>query len=149
MQLTAPPRRTPPRRLLAIPLLLASLMACRSSPSPAAPPGSVVATASDDGGMVRLASGQLLLVELLANPATGQLWELAVPPDQLVLVPDGTRLIQTPGQASYQEEVRTQQLRFVAQAPGETALLLTFVRPQAPSANAPTYRLRVVVDAAP
>lgn len=134
---------------MAIPFLLASLMACRSGPSPGVPPGSVVATASDDGGVVRLSSGQLLLVELLANPSTGQLWELAVPPDQLVLVPDGTRLIQTPGQASYQEEVRTQQLRFVAQAPGETALLLSFVRPQSPSANAPTYRLRVVVDAAP
>jgi inhibitor of cysteine peptidase len=130
-------------------LAAAALMgSCQASPSPAAPAGSMLATAADNGGVVKLASGQLLLVELLANPSTGEVWEMAFPPNELVIVPDGTRLVQTAAQASFEQEVRTQQLRFVAQAPGQTSLLLRYVRPQSPAADAPTFRLEVVVEAA-
>lgn len=122
-------------------------MSCQSGPSPAAPPGSVLVTAADNGGVVKLVTGQLLLVEMLANPSTGEVWEMASPPNELVIVPDGTRLVQTPAQASFQQEVRTQQLRFVAQAPGQTSLTLRYVRPQAPSPTAPTFRIEVVVEA--
>lgn len=114
--------------------VLATTISCQSPP--AVPEGSVTIGPGDSGSTVRLTTGQDLLVELLANPAMGYRWELRALPDQAVILPDGDRLIARPG-AAPSEEVRTQQLRFVAQAPGRALVVLEYVQPGQPVPSEP------------
>lgn len=114
--------------------VLVSTISCQAPP--AVPEGSVTIGPADSGSTVRLKTGQDLLVELLANPAMGYRWELRTLPDQAVILPDGDRMIARQG-AAPSEEVRTQQLRFVAQAPGRALVVLEYVQPGQPVPSDP------------
>jgi predicted secreted protein len=134
-----------------LPLLCFTLAAivsgCASGPPPGVPADAVTVTAASRGQTITLQTGQMLLVELLADPTSDQVWELVAPPNQLILMPDGTRLVRTAAQAALDQQVRTQQLRFVAQAPGQTALRLLYVNPQQPPpADAPEFHIVVIVS---
>lgn len=132
----------------AIALLFAACLiplACQSTPAAVAP-NAVVVTAADAGERIHLTPGQELLVRLLSNPATGFEWQLLALPDQAVLLPDGNRWIQSPAQQERQDEVKTQELRFVAQGPGETRLVLEYLVPGRPGgAGDATFSVEVVV----
>lgn len=108
-----------------------ALAACQTTP-PGIAPNAVIVTASEAGTRVHLAPGQEVLVRLLANPATGYEWQLLALPDQAVLLPDGNRWVQSPAQVQQQDEVKTQELRFVAQGPGETRVELEYLVPGRP-----------------
>lgn len=125
------------RLLIAVLLATAGTMGCQSTPAPSGPPPAVV-TAADAGARVHLSPGQQLLVRLLANPATGFEWELLTFPDQSVLIPDGSRMVESAEQKAGSEEVRTQELRFVAQGPGATRVVLEYLVPGQPNASGNT-----------
>ncbi len=127
--------------------LAASLAACQTTP-PGIAPNAVIVTASDAGTRVHLAPGQEVLVRLLANPATGYEWQLLALPNQAVLLPDGNRWVQSPAQTQRQDEVKTQELRFVAQGPGETRVELEYLVPDRPGgAGDAQFAFEVVVKA--
>ncbi len=134
--------------LLAMAAALALAVAgCQSTPAGVAP-NAVIVTASDAGTRVHLAPGQEVLVRLLANPATGYEWQLLALPNQAVLLPDGNRWVQSPEQTQRQDEVKTQELRFVAQGPGETRVELEYLVPDRPGgAGDAQFAFEVVVKA--
>jgi predicted secreted protein len=111
--------------------LLLCLAACQTTPSGVAP-NAVIVTASDADTRVHVAPGQEVLVRLLANPATGYEWQLLAMPDQSVLLPDGNRWVQSSAEIQRQDEVKNQELRFVAQGPGETRVQLEYLVPGRP-----------------
>lgn len=120
---------------------------CQSTP-PGIAPDAVVVTASDAGTRVHIAPGQEVLVRLLANPATGYEWQLLALPDQAVLLPDGNRWIQSPAAVERQDEVKTQELRFIAQGPGETRVELEYLVPGRPGgAGDAQFSFEVLVKA--
>ena len=126
--------RTPnrlPSSVLAVLAASISLVACQTSP-PGIAPNAVVLTASDAGTRVHVTPGQEILVRLLANPVTGYEWQLLALPDQAVLLPDGNRWVQSAAEQQRQDEVKTQELRFVAQGPGETRIQLEYLVPGRP-----------------
>jgi inhibitor of cysteine peptidase len=125
----------------------AALVACQAPP-PGIAPNAVIVTASDVGTRVHLAPGQEVLVRLLANPATGYEWQLLAMPNQAVLLPDGNRWVQSPAETQRQDEVKTQELRFVAQGPGETRVELEYLVPGRPGgAGDAQFGFDVVVKA--
>lgn len=128
-------------------LLVITLGGCQTTPQGIAP-DAVTVTASDAGTRVHVAPGQEILVRLLANPATGYQWQLLALPDQAVLLPDGNRWVQSPAEVQRQDEVRTQELRFVAQGPGETRVELEYLVPGRPGgAGDAQFSFEVLVEA--
>ncbi len=124
-----------------------ALAACQSTP-PGIAPNAVIVTASDAGTRVHLAPGQEVLVRLLANPSTDYQWQLLALPDQAVLLPDGNRWVQSPEEVERQDEVKTQELRFVAQGPGTTRVELEYLVPGRPGgAGDAQFGFEVVVKA--
>jgi inhibitor of cysteine peptidase len=111
--------------------LLPALTGCQTSPTGIAP-NAVIIQASDAGTRVHLSPGQELLVRLLANPDTGYEWQLLALPDQAVLLPDGNRWVQSSAEMQREDEVKTQELRFVAQGPGQTRVQLEYLVPGRP-----------------
>ena len=128
-------------------LVATALFGCQSTPQGIAP-DAVVVTASDAGTRVHVAPGQEILVRLLANPATGYEWQLLALPNQAVLLPDGNRWVQSPAEVERQDEVKTQELRFVAQGPGETRVELEYLVPSQPGgAGDAQFSFEVLVKA--
>lgn len=120
---------------------------CQSTPQGIAP-DAVVVTASDAGTRVHVSPGQEVLVRLLANPATGYEWQLLALPDQAVLLPDGNRWVQSPAEVERQDEVKTQELRFIAQGPGNTRVELEYLVPGRPGgAGDAQFSFEVLVKA--
>jgi len=97
---------------------------------PEGPGAQVVLEAGDDGSRVALAVGQMLVVKLASNPATGYSWQVA---EGLGLV-----LAQV-GEVEYREAPHegtplvgaggTETLRFEAKSAGQTSLVLEYRRP--------------------
>jgi predicted secreted protein len=112
----------------------------------AVPTNAVGVGTSSNGGHVSLDVGQVLYVELPENPSRGLTWQLASPLDQMVMMPDGQRFIESNKQQSEGSLVGTQQLRFAATGVGETVVHLELVRPGAGTgSSAERWIVQVIV----
>ncbi len=123
---------------------------CADISEPTAAPGPAfrILSEQDDGSLVRLKLGELVVVALEGNPSTGYSWE-ATPADQAVIVQQGetefkaaSDLLGAPGKVS---------LTFKAVAEGQQALTLAYRRPfEKDTAPEKTVTFTVVVgDSAP
>lgn len=128
-------------------LIIASLVGgCSATPS-GIPADAVVAGASENGSTVRLRSGQMLVVELQSNPATGYVWQLVREPNAQYLLVDGTKTRQSDAERANESQIETQYIRFVAQEAGETTLELNYVIPAAgPGPETRRYTLDLVIE---
>lgn len=119
---------------------------CSATPS-GIPADAVVAGASENGSTVRLRSGQMLVVELQSNPATGYVWQLVREPNAQYLLVDGTKTRQSDAERANESQIETQYIRFVAQEAGETTLELNYVIPAAgPGPETRRYTLDLVIE---
>ena len=128
-------------------LIISSLVGgCSATPS-GIPADAVVAGASENGSTVRLRSGQMLVVELQSNPATGYVWQLVREPNAQYLLVDGTKTRQSDAERANESQIETQYIRFVAQEAGETTLELNYVIPAAgPGPETRRYTLDLVIE---
>lgn len=105
----------------------------------------------EGSGAVTLEPGQPLVVALPANPTTGYQWEISVPPDVAVLAQDGLpEYAQSPSSTDMVGVGGITTVRFLAEAPGETVVVLSYRRPFEPTEpDAETVTVEVtVVDGA-
>lgn len=132
--------------LLALLIVLASCGAA-SQPELGSVPVEVNVGAQDNGGQVKLAPGQTLVVTLEGNPSTGYSWEIIEVKDS-VLQPRGEPEFQAisdqkpapPGTGGVQI------LRFEAAGAGETPLKLVYHRSWEKDVEpAETFSIEVVV----
>lgn len=94
--------------------------------APEAGLNTVVVTQERNGGQVVLKTGQTLLVRLTKSSTPGMTWQMDRMPDQSVLMPDGKRQVRSGKQLKYDSLLSYLELRFEAQAPGETELDLAY-----------------------
>ena len=117
------------------------LSACGSSAQ------ETVLTANDNGGSVTLKAGQVLVIQLDANPTTGYTWAVEAV-DEGVLRPAGEAGY-TPAPAA-QGQVGTggtAEWRFEAAGSGTTTLKLVYIRPwETPPEPAATFSVTVTVQ---
>ena len=113
---------------------------------PKIPSNAVLIGPSDNNGRVTLQPGQMLVIQLDRNPSTGYTWQLLSEVNQAVIMRDGTQGYQTSRQKSNNDSIEEQMLRFVAQEPGETNILLNYVQPEfGPSGETARYSVHVIV----
>lgn len=137
------------RRLLAVAALAVAPLAVVACGDEETPPPEVRV---EESGAVTLEPGQALVVALPANPTTGYDWEVSVPPDVAVLAQDGLpEYVQSPAPTDMVGVGGTTTVRFVAEGPGETVVVLSYRRPFEPTApDAETVTVEVtVVDGEP
>ena len=86
-----------------------------------------------------------MVIELEGNPTTGYTWQMVQMPNQAVLLPDGTKEAKSTSHGS-DSNVETQYIRFVAAQPGETNVMLNYVRPNlGPDESTPTFTVHIEV----
>lgn len=119
---------------------------CNSGPS-GIPSDAVVVGPEENGTVVRLRSGQMLVVELSANPSTGFVWQLVREPNAQYLLVDGTKTRQSDAERANESQIETQYIRFVAQEAGETTLALNYVIPAlGPGPETRKYTLEIEIE---
>ena len=118
-------------------------LGCQSGPS--LPANVVKVTQDQNNRVVSLESGQTMVIELEGNPSTGYTWQMVQMPNQAVLLPDGTKEAKSSSHGN-DSNVETQYIRFVAAQPGETNVILNYVRPNlGPDESTPRFTVHVEV----
>jgi len=131
-----------------------ALVSCQSQQgssinAKAAGADTVVVTQDQDGGRVALNPGQTLLVRLPVSNDRGMRWEMEAMPNQAVIMPDGQRVVRSNDQVKFDSLIAYEELRFQAQAAGETKLQLNYDHPGLGEGSVQRrFNLDVVVSAA-
>ena len=131
-------------------LVLASCQSQSAGSIAAQPAGSntVVVTQEQDGSQVVLTPGQTLLVRLPVSNDRGMTWQMETMPNQAVIMPDGEQTVRSNEQIKYGSLISYVELRFQAQAAGETTLQLNYDRSgQGEGSVERRFNLDVVVSA--
>jgi inhibitor of cysteine peptidase len=139
--------------LLGVGMLLAGCASRQSSkPAPAPEPkgngsesvGTVSVTKDDDGGTVRLSTGQTLVVGLDSNETTGFRWEVTGL-NEGVLEQDGESEYETTGDPDAMGAGGVETFRFKPVAAGTTRLEMIYARPDDEESATETFSLEVIV----
>ena len=121
-------------RFITLAIAVLALVSCQSQQGSSinakpAGPDTVIVTQDQDGGRVVLSPGQTLLVRLPVSNDRGMRWEMEAMPNQAVIMPDGQRVVRSNDQVKYDSLIAYEELRFQAQAAGQTELQLNYDRP--------------------
>jgi len=110
--------------VLALALAFAALVPAQAQEPPSA---EIVVTAADDGSLIQLGAGEVLVVQLQAQPSTGYGWQPVAPGEGDILSQAGLEEFQA--ESNLLGASGTQTLRFQAVRDGDTTLRLEYRRP--------------------
>ncbi len=141
-------------RFAVLAIAFLALVSCQSQQgssinAKAAGADTVIVTQDQDGGRVALNPGQTLLVRLPISNDRGMRWEMEAIPNQAVIMPDGQRVVRSNDQVKFDSLIAYEELRFQAQAAGETKLQLNYDHPGLGEGSVQRrFNIDVVVSAA-
>lgn len=106
----------------------------------------VAVTAADNGGEVALKPGETLTITLESNPTTGYSWQVMEINSTVLLQQGEPEYEQSPNSEGLVGAGGMERFRFEALAPGETTLVLGYMRPWESVQPIETYSIQVVVE---